>query len=345
MPEGIDLLSGLVARVEDHRDADVIFYSGPIAMGADDQLLDMVRGRKTRRRNVLLVLTTYGGDAGVAYRIARCLQESYEALYVLIGGWCKSAGTLLVLGADKIFMNEAAHLGPLDVQVRKPDEYEHTSGLTPTQALIALESRAREAFQSSFHQLVGLGMTSRSAASIASELVGRLYGGLFSQVDPMRVAETQRLLSVAKGYGERLLTKPNERVASKDTDTVLTRLIASYPSHDFVIDRREAAEIFEDRISQPTEEEAQVLDILQAFTRNPRRGNEPLVLYLDSKEELRNDQPGQDVHVPAGRESPQSIEQNEASGGRAGDGDGEGSGPVDARDPAPTDGLGVSRRE
>ena len=43
---------------------------------------------------------------------------------------CKSAGTILALGADVIIMSQYAELGPIDVQLQKEDEVgESTSGL------------------------------------------------------------------------------------------------------------------------------------------------------------------------------------------------------------------------
>ena len=104
------------------------------------------------RRNVLLILATFGGDAHAAYRIARSFQKFHKTIQgpnnqptgnrftVFLSSVCKSAGTILTLGADAVILSDMAEMGPIDVQLRKPDEVgERTSGLTPIQALESLE--------------------------------------------------------------------------------------------------------------------------------------------------------------------------------------------------------------
>lgn len=298
------------------RNADVLLFSGPIVRSTDEQFIDLVRARR-RRENVLLVLATLGGDANVAYRVGRCLQRSYKQFAVLIGGQCKSAGTLLVLGAHDIIMSDIAQLGPLDVQVRKPDEYEITSGLTPIQALIALESRAREAFRDGFIDLkIGMEMTTRTAASIASEMVTGLYAGVFAQVDPMRVAEMERALAVARRYGSRLADGVKNTKSSSTVEAMLARLVAGYPSHEYVIDREEAREIFE-RVLEPSAQEASLLTELQPITRVPLSQARPAILYLSGEALDGTEQP--DAH--------DGVHEQGAGDDGAGGGDGAGTPP------------------
>jgi ClpP class serine protease len=39
-----------------------------------------------------------------------------------VSGYCKSAGTLIALGANELAFGEHGELGPLDVQIAKRDE-------------------------------------------------------------------------------------------------------------------------------------------------------------------------------------------------------------------------------
>ncbi len=73
---------------------------------------------------MVLMLSTFGGDPDAAYRIARCLRRRYTRVSAMISGFCKSAGTLLLLGADDLVFTEHGELGPLDVQYWKQDELE-----------------------------------------------------------------------------------------------------------------------------------------------------------------------------------------------------------------------------
>ena len=138
-----DELSHLVQQYSGRADSDVVAYIGDISRPYDDHLIRECRTRRLRR-NVLLILATFGGDAHAAYRIARGFQHFYKTVQgpnnqpmdnrftVFLPGVCKSAGTILTLGADAVIMSDMAELGPIDVQLRKPDEVgERTSGLTP----------------------------------------------------------------------------------------------------------------------------------------------------------------------------------------------------------------------
>ena len=70
------------------------------------------------------------------------------------------------------------------------------------------------------------------AAETATQLTIGMMEPLYSQIDPIRLAEVERSSRIAKKYGERLQTDN----LNKDA---LERLIGDYPSHNFVIDRNE----------------------------------------------------------------------------------------------------------
>lgn len=134
------------------------------------------------RKNVILILATYGGDPHAAYRVARFLQDHYERFSLYVFGFCKSAGTLLALGANNIVMGDRAEFGPLDVQIHKPDEFMHrVSGLDITKALASISTSAWDAFEEFF-----INMRARSGGVIttktASESAAQVINGLFSPI-------------------------------------------------------------------------------------------------------------------------------------------------------------------
>ena len=51
----------------------------------------------------MLFLTTYGGDANWAFKIYKALKTTYDNYDVVVCGFCKSAGTLITLGARQLF--------------------------------------------------------------------------------------------------------------------------------------------------------------------------------------------------------------------------------------------------
>lgn len=100
----------------DEINADGFLYSGPINRDSADRLVKLIDSRSERRKNVCFFITTFGGDPNAAYRIGRAFKKNYGEgnILAVIGGYCKSAGTLLVLCADEIAFGCFGELGPLD---------------------------------------------------------------------------------------------------------------------------------------------------------------------------------------------------------------------------------------
>lgn len=259
---------GAIEAVSTRLDADFLIYHGDIGILDGHRVISLVQHEK-RRPNVLLHMNTFGGSADGAYRVVRCLQKHYKrgGFSLFVSMFCKSAGTLVALGADEIVMTEAAELGPLDVQLYKPDEWdERTSGLTVTQALTTLRSEAYFCFQDYFQDLrrsSGHAITTRTAADIATKMTTGLFRAIYAQIEPMRLGESQRAMDIAKQYGTRL-ARDNPK-----TDT-LDKLLGLYPSHEFAIDRDEAETLF-NRVRAPAEDERKALRAVAALIRKVTR--------------------------------------------------------------------------
>lgn len=235
------------------QDADIACYFGNISRDLTNYIIDTCRTRKLRK-NIILLLNTHGGDPNAAYIISRCFQQAYKTrkkgfenesndrgkFTVVIDGVCKSAGTLLCLGADELVMSGNGELGPLDIQLLKEDEIsERTSGLTPIQAVKFLEGEAERMFRRTFTslKLSGMNFSTKMAAQISTDITTGLFSPIFGQIDPLRVAEVDRSLRIAQEYGIRL---DNGNLK----DNKLNALISDYPSHGFVIDREETRGLF-----------------------------------------------------------------------------------------------------
>jgi ClpP class serine protease len=61
---------------------------------------------------------TPGGSGEAAEEIAKFLRKKFEEVNFLIAGEAKSAGTILVLSGDNIYMTDTGSLGPIDAQVK-----------------------------------------------------------------------------------------------------------------------------------------------------------------------------------------------------------------------------------
>ncbi|MDK3075954.1 hypothetical protein QO034_23195 [Sedimentitalea sp. JM2-8] len=283
----------LAKRIAEHYNADIYLYYGPMFYPDDRAFVEAVRQNK-KRKNALLILDTPGGSAEVAYRVGRAVQRAYRTksnepdcgqFYIYVDDLCKSAGTILSLAADRIIMSQFGELGPIDVQLRKDDEIgERTSGLTPHQALETLQVESGSHFQRFFRQLrfgSELGFSTKLSADIAAQMAVGLMGSVYSQIDPSRLGEVERHVRVSSEYGARLATrnvKPN----------TIARLAASYPSHEFVIDRTEARQLFEN-IDRPTDDLEEIAESLASVKTSIIKSGDSVVLCL-SGEDQEDDQ-------------------------------------------------------
>lgn len=241
-------------------EADILLYTGGIGPKYDDILIRLIRDGQ-QRANILLVLTTFGGSPDSAYRIARQLQHQYRAgkFYLLIDTFCKSAGALIAVGADELIMTDTAELGPLDVQVLDKEEIgEYSSGLTSMQALTMLQEESARFFLHHFNNLHDpqIGFSTKLAAEIAAKHVTGLFSAIYSQLDPYRLGENQRAMHIGIAYGKRLSR------ANNISEETLMKLVAGYPSHAFVIDRAEAAQMFP-CVRASTDQECHLLGVLE----------------------------------------------------------------------------------
>jgi hypothetical protein len=252
-------------RIVAASDTDILMFNAPIEPARARRMIRLL-SKRACRPNVLMILVTNGGDPDAAYRISRCIQNHYKKFTVCVSGVCKSAGTLLLLGAHELAFSEQGEMGPLDIQMAKKDElWESESGLTVMTALTAVYENAQDAFE---HFLITLTtrsagrITVRTASEIAAKLTDALYSPISQQIDPIHMGEVKRSMAIAKEYGGRLSKKSD--ICEEDT---LETLISSYPSHTFVIDREEAKGLFKaGRVRECTVDEVLLLENLEHFS-------------------------------------------------------------------------------
>ncbi len=281
-----DNLGELVQRVSDVHNADLLVCNSPMDRGVEAQVVDLCRGRK-RRDNVFLLLVTSGGDADVAFRIARWLQCSYKKFTCAIPGWCKSAGTLVTLGANEVVFGVHGELGPLDVQMAKKDEMlDVESGLTVRDALTAIHENTFQAFEHFFMETTfraGGRLSAQTASEIAVGLTTGLFAPISEQIDPIHIGESYRSMAIATEYGQRLID------TSKNTKpSGLNKIITGYPSHGFVIDRLEAETVFEN-VRESSPDEQQMFDSLGNTILHPYPKRWIMFLSTEVKEPQEND--------------------------------------------------------
>lgn len=108
-----------IQAVEGAADADALTYIGPLYPFVVDEIKGSVEAIEKPKRALLVVLETPGGFIDVAERIARILRHHYKRVVFLVPSYAMSAGTVLVMAGDAIYMDYSSVLGPIDPQIPK----------------------------------------------------------------------------------------------------------------------------------------------------------------------------------------------------------------------------------
>ena len=232
-----DAAAKVFARLS--KEYEVFVYSGPIENRTVRVMQNIADRLRSNERAAMLFLTTYGGDPHAAYWLIHSLRSCFTKTRLVLAGACKSAGTIVAIGADKIVFGSRGELGSLDVQVRQQDElYRWSSGLDIMQAVRSVTEQAEAAFCRYVERFSSMGITTLTASQMACDLAGRIFQPIAAQIDPLRIGESERGMQIANDYGKRL--GASERLQERG----LERLIGEYPSHATVIDMEEAKKSF-----------------------------------------------------------------------------------------------------
>jgi hypothetical protein len=221
---------------------DTFLYHGALERERDLAFINLV-GEKKEGPEVNLILVTAGGDPDAAFKISRYLQTKYDHVTVTVSGLCKSAGTLLALGAHELVFAPYGELGPLDIQMFRADHVAGLeSGLNISEAFQSIEQRARVTYQRIIADIItssGGIVSFQTASHAAIEAIAALYSPIFSRIDPEEVGSRSRAMRIGQDYGRRL-----SAVSQNLKDGALEKLAQTYSSHSFVIDVLEARSLF-----------------------------------------------------------------------------------------------------
>ena len=234
----------------EEEECDVLLLTGSLDLDAYWRVYNSDLGRD-RRKRILVVLVTWGGDAHGAFKMGRCFHRRYESVRMFLPGPCKSAGTLLAIGGHELVVGDHGELGPIDVQqMRQDDLWERASGLIESSALESLGQVAWDMFEKLVTETKDMSLgriTFKTAAEAASPIVSGVLSPIFAQIDPIKVGETARALQIASQYAE-LLGRSSRNL--RDGYRGIDKLARGYPDHGFVIDREEAKALF-NNVTEP----------------------------------------------------------------------------------------------
>ena len=118
-----NLINQALFDLENYLVSDVIAINGSIVKEMLPMIRDSIEMMKinSQRNKLSIILTTNGGSAEVAERLVYIFRKHYNEVDFFVPDYAYSAGTILCMSGDNIFMDYYSVLGPIDPQVMNKD--------------------------------------------------------------------------------------------------------------------------------------------------------------------------------------------------------------------------------
>jgi hypothetical protein len=97
--------------------ASAMQKQGPVSIDYDDRLAIFDQLSNLEGSEIDIILETPGGSAEIVEDIVKVIRKRFSKVGMIVPGYAKSAGTILVMAGDEILMQPSSALGPIDAQV------------------------------------------------------------------------------------------------------------------------------------------------------------------------------------------------------------------------------------
>lgn len=119
--------------LEEITSSDVIAYYGQIRPSIVRKFRDFIEeiaNKTERKENTLsIVLRSPGGSAETTERLVSIVRKHYDTVNFIVPDYAMSAGTIFCMSGDRIYMDYASALGPIDPQVLSSDQSGYVAAL------------------------------------------------------------------------------------------------------------------------------------------------------------------------------------------------------------------------
>jgi hypothetical protein len=209
-----------------------------------------------------LMVSTAGGDTLAAFNVARLLREFSNKVGVLVPFRCLSAGTLLALGANEIYMTRAGTLSPIDPSVTTQLNPYSDGPMPGSRQLLPVSVESVAGFKSLIENDWGIKN---------QEMLTQLFRVLAHRVHPLALGDVYRSRQQIERLAHQLMKK--HRRDQKNTQKVISTLTRGLGSHDYPISRTEARELLGRQIAPDNPSlEAMVWELYQDFSKEMNLG-------------------------------------------------------------------------
>jgi len=193
-----------------------------------------------KQDRLALVLYTLGGDTNTPWPFVNFLRGYCDELFVLVPFWAHSAGTLIALGADKIYMTRFGTLSPIDPSVT--NEFNPSDAASPGDRIpIAVEDVL------AFFQLAS------ERGGDNADLAGDAFRRLAESVHPLALGNVKRNIEQIWQLAKKLIRLHAPDIDDAELTDLVMRLTTELYSHSHLINRAEATALGLP-VEQPSEE-------------------------------------------------------------------------------------------
>ena len=283
----------LYTEIETHRQRPLITYvtsgrqgaPGLISSDAMRCVAEQLFKIPKETKKIDLLVNSLGGDGLASWRMITMIREflGHDGyITCLVPYYAFSAGTLIAVGSNEIFMHPMASLGPVDPQIVVQTQ------VGPTQ--FAYEDLAA---YTNFLKEEG-GLTEQSEKS-------GLLQSLVGEIKPSVIGASKRSSMQSIVMAEKLMKLHMVGVDAPKAEIIAEKLSKSYFSHGHALSRKEASELGL-KISKPDVVlEGLIWEVFKDFEKEMKMDEvfDPVMIYLNDPGSISMLQPPPIVNIPA----------------------------------------------
>lgn len=121
-----ETLNERLEQLERQFEADVVFYYGGMDLFMIRPFRDFLERRREMegsRKRLAFFINTPGGAAEAVEKVVEIIRFHYDEVYFVVPDVALSAGTILCMSGDRLYMDYSSSLGPIDPQVFNGKEF------------------------------------------------------------------------------------------------------------------------------------------------------------------------------------------------------------------------------
>jgi len=229
----------LIKKIEETRNSRVIVYitgdRQPFATRIADDVIPILNrhlGNISPTQKISLFLYTRGGDLVTPLKLVKLIKSYCKEFEVLIPYRAHSAGTLIVLGSDKIVMGKLGELSPVDPTTTHP--------FNPPNPAIP-----QRPIEISAEDLNSYFLLAKDMAKMKDEQMNDALKYLAEKIHPLSLGNAYRVYRMGKMVARKLLElHMNKEMEEKKIERILKEITGDILCiHGYPINRDEAKEI------------------------------------------------------------------------------------------------------